>query len=361
MAHENEEIKVGRRQQCHDWPLGLCNFGGECAREHHPNLDPTLPSKRQHHDYSVPNALGSACQRCLQAAREASLHLGKYFSCANMVQCDKKGRGGEDDPCSECRWFGGQSCKCSLALDTTYNDQLWGVMITRDDHTLGPFNSRAVGKSGKSPPVPIPDAKIKAGWQGETKDQLLAKGDMLPSYVRELPRAYLVPPRTSRKGKRGNVHKAVERKRKRDTSSNTTSPTASAASTEVSILPQFPPPPSFSRPPPDARQGEVVKTSWSWEAGRWEHEFKKGAKVIQGANPPSGQAQLPDVCYSCLLLEVMSLTEQQSQNQPSPSLTSRPRPISKLGLPPPASPAVKHHRSTSISDEDRRPTKKHRV
>lgn len=366
MAYENEEITIGERQKCHAWPLGQCTYGAECFHTHHPNLDPALPSTRKHHEFSVSNTVGEACQRCLQAAREASLHLGKCSSCANMVQCDKKGRGGDDDPCSECRWFGGESCRCSIASDTSYNDQLWGVMMTRGnaDYTLPPNRSREVGRIGKAPPAPMPDAKVKVGWEGATKDQLLAKADMLPRFVRDLPRAYLVPPRASAKVKKSKAFKANEDKRKRDTNRDAPSSITSAASTVAATLPQFPAPPSFLRPPPDTRHGEVVNTSWSWVAGVWEHTYASGAKVTgrkQSANSPSGQAQLPSVCHSCLMLKAMSLIEQRLQNKRSVSITSSPRPISKPGLPPPTSPAIGHRRSMSISDDDRRPEKKRRI
>jgi len=41
----------------------------------------------------------------------------------------------------------------------------------------------------------MPDDRIKHNWTGKTKHQLLAKPDILPLYVRALPRAYLVAPR----------------------------------------------------------------------------------------------------------------------------------------------------------------------
>ena len=62
-------------------------------------------------------------------------------------------------------------------------------------YTLPPGISREEGSNGTADPAPMPADRIKIGWQGETKETLLGKADMLPSVVRALPRAYLVPPR----------------------------------------------------------------------------------------------------------------------------------------------------------------------
>lgn len=117
----------------------------------------------------------------------------------NSAQCDKLGRGGIDDPCSECRWFGGETCRCVLAKGTSYNDQIWSVILDRGEahnYTL----PVAKGREEFNPetgiaPGPMPANKIKAGWQGETEEALLAKPDMLPTGVRAYPRAFLHPPR----------------------------------------------------------------------------------------------------------------------------------------------------------------------
>ncbi|KAJ4301893.1 hypothetical protein N0V90_003989 [Kalmusia sp. IMI 367209] len=99
--------------------------------------------------------------------------------------CDKLGRGDVDDPCSECRWFGGQKCRCMLAKVTSYNDQIWTVMMNRGkahNYTLPAAKGREEfnPKNGVAP-EPMPANKIKADWQGETKEALLAKPDMLPT------------------------------------------------------------------------------------------------------------------------------------------------------------------------------------
>ena len=107
--------------------------------------------------------------------------------------------GGDDDPCSECRWFGGES-RCTLLAQTSYNDQLWLAMMARgkhDNYTLAAHKGRKEGgKKGKkgmksegvpkinSVPTPMPANKVKPDWQGETRETLLSKGDMLPLLVR---------------------------------------------------------------------------------------------------------------------------------------------------------------------------------
>jgi len=47
-----------------------------------------------------------------------------------------------------------------------------------------------VGKEGKVP-APMSDNEVKPDWAGKTKDELLALPDLLPDYVRRLPRAHL--------------------------------------------------------------------------------------------------------------------------------------------------------------------------
>lgn len=196
------------------------------------------------------------------------------------MQCDKKGRHGDDDPCSECRWFGGESCKCFLAADTSYNDQLFKQMLVRGryDYTLADNKSRDAPRGHKKvTPAPMPNHRIKPDWTGETRERLLAKPDMLPAFVRALPRAYLVPPRQS-----SNEKKTESFKRKREAGFDVSSPTpmAYAPYTAVPSLPRFPAPLSIPRPIADTQNGEVVVTSWNWTERRWEHTYANGAKAI---------------------------------------------------------------------------------
>lgn len=103
-AMASTTIIIVSRDPCHDWPLGECKHGNECTREHHDNLDPALVDiDKAHSEYMVPNEVGEACQRCMQRMYPASSRPIKCSSYANSAQCDKKGRDGEDDPCSECR------------------------------------------------------------------------------------------------------------------------------------------------------------------------------------------------------------------------------------------------------------------
>jgi len=46
------------------------------------------------------------------------------------MKCDKKGRGGEDDLCSECRHFGG---RCQRVEKQSYNDAVWNLMMKRSN------------------------------------------------------------------------------------------------------------------------------------------------------------------------------------------------------------------------------------
>ena len=126
--------------------------------------------------------------------------LSVYFT--NVKQCDKAGRGGKDDPCSQCRHFGGPNCQCVLVNNASYNDQLWKVMMTRRgaDYDLPPEHDRCAAKafpkdkSNPSVPGPMPADKVKADWHGDSVEQLLASEPFIPAYVRAFPRAYLVPP-----------------------------------------------------------------------------------------------------------------------------------------------------------------------
>ena len=53
----------------------------------------------------------------------------------------------------------------------------------------------------------MPIDKVKANWQGESKEALLSKLDMLPPGVRDCPRAYLVPSRPSTVAKKSRIWK----------------------------------------------------------------------------------------------------------------------------------------------------------
>jgi hypothetical protein len=287
------------KDSCHDWPLDECKYGNRCTREHHGNLNPALVNTKAHPEYIVPNEVGEACQRCTQRMYPVRLGPTKYSAYTNCAQCDKKGRGGEDDPCSECRWFGGENCKCTLLANSSYNDQIWAVMMKRGkdhDYTLPADKNREEGsKKAKSAPQPMPAAKVKANWQGETKEALLSKADMLPPGVRDCPRAYLVPPRTSATTKKDQVWRETNLERKREYSVDSNPPSSfSTVAPQLPPIPSrlppipprlqpippqippfppqlppfsyefplFPPRPPFDRPPADPVHGEVVTSSY---------------------------------------------------------------------------------------------------
>lgn len=131
--------------------------------------------------------------------------------------------------------------------------------------------------SKKGPePAPMPDGKVKPGWKGETKEALLAKLDMLPSDVRNHPRAYLVPPRSSSQAKKSQAFHAGASgvKRKRDSNAEMPPP---AGSTATQTLPPPLPRPAFKRPSADPAHGQVVSTSYSWDKHEWTHTYESGA------------------------------------------------------------------------------------
>lgn len=225
--------------------------------------------RKEHPDYTISNITGEACLRRLKVARPASLHFDDDIQRANKAQCDKMERGGEDDPCSECRWFGGDNCRCVLEPGGSYNDQIWYLMMNRhkSGYTLPEDRSRSRpdGHPMRRALRPMPGSKVKANSAGDTKKQLLAELDMLPSFVRELPRAYQVPPRQSNKEKNPGAFQRINGgiKRKRDDNKSSLSPGATETSTVSNALPPFPGRPWFPRPPTHRLCGEVRTTSWS--------------------------------------------------------------------------------------------------
>lgn len=213
--------------------------------------------------FRVSNTMGAACTRCVQM----------------MISCDKRGGGGLNDPCSECRWFGGLSCECVLATNTSYSDELWKQMLAREpfDYALPSATSREapLGEE-RVAPSPMPDNKVKHGWEGESREELLRKPDMLPSYVRGLPRAYLHWPTYTYQDGNPKSHK---RGREADTTSPSPTMTTAAFQT-LSALPLTQPPPTFVRPPPHPQHGEVEISSWSWTKNQWDHTYQNGTRVV---------------------------------------------------------------------------------
>ena len=226
----------------------------------------------------------------------------------------RKERGGQDDPCSECRHFGGETAECVVVPNKSYNDSVWAAMIGRQivDYSLPDFKPRNEPKklkksqidAGVQPgpgPQPMPDDKVKSGWEGRSKDELLATPDMLPAGVRACPRAYVVVPGAEafNKDKRTAEWMAenegrVPKKTKIDDAgfaafkaSAITVPPGYGAAPGYAAAPMYPappmplatptaaplPPPGFPRPPPHPWHGPIMKSTWDWETQTWQHFY----------------------------------------------------------------------------------------
>ncbi|KAG9605049.1 hypothetical protein KCU77_g965, partial [Aureobasidium melanogenum] len=118
------------------------------------------------------------------------------------------------------------------------------------DYTLAPPGDRT-----GSPMLPH---RIKKGWVGQTKEQLLAKSDFLPTGVRDCPRAFVVTP-----------HEYLQRMRRKSSPDDERSWPLPATFWN---LPPSLPPPGFPRPPPMVisdvvkySTGEVEFSLFVWE------------------------------------------------------------------------------------------------
>ncbi|KAI6823094.1 hypothetical protein KC332_g2491 [Hortaea werneckii] len=170
---------------CEAFARGECKFGEFCILIHPAELSPGCEREVE---YEFSREAGDACTRCVS--------LG--------FPCDKPGRPkGKEHPCSECRWFGGEKI-CTLSGGSR-NDVMWKEMIHRKDCALPSYKARDEARTRKGKlvtPSPMPADKIARNWQGESREQLLAKGDPLPAEVRARPRAYLTPPGKNRRQER---------------------------------------------------------------------------------------------------------------------------------------------------------------
>jgi len=286
----------------HDQWLTTClgTRGAEACNGTHPEeLDPGLFAIREHQSYEVPKEPGVACKRCVQA--------GRY--------CDKKDRGPDPkNPCPECRRFGGANVECVLAPDQSYNDGLWATLQSRINGGYTTLPDRDVGRvprvhtgemkprKPKPQPGPMPDEKVMDGWEGATAEELMEQ-DMLPDFVRPLPRAYLEPPGSTGRSRNYVRHEAhigdvAERKRKREASP--------VAPREAAYVPVFPQPPDV---PPHPVYGRFLRMVWEDKSRDWTVEYERGDKItsppFDRMAPPTGQ--VPAVCclrcaISCLLL-----------------------------------------------------------
>ena len=55
----------------------------------------------------------------------------------------------------------------------------------------------------------------------------------------------------------------------------------------LTILPLFPPPPTYPRPSADRNHGEVVQMTWSFVNNHYTYIYESGAKVIGPRSAPS--------------------------------------------------------------------------
>ena len=181
------------------------------------------------------------------------------------------------------------------------------------DYTLPADKNREEGtKRNRSEPMPI--NKIKADWEGESKEVLLAKPDMLPQGVRDCPRAYLVPPRAAKKSQNSA---ATGEKRKGESN---VSPSFAASTAAVGIPPSYPPP-AFAQPSEDLTHGKVLHSSFDWTTKDWTHYYETGTKVtspsIDNLDAPAHKKQRKEPSNQ-------KSFDNQPQNDQTQSTTSAP-------------------------------------
>jgi hypothetical protein len=308
---------VQGKKLCTKFTLGECTYGNKCKFHHDDNLRPDVLD-----DSGWQPPPGETCARCALKA----------------LPCDKAGRdAGSNDPCSECRHFGGDKANCVRQGAVTMNSAQWQLFTSRERQgfDLPEFRSRdetAVSRSAR--PTSVAEAmgsdKIKPGWQGETREMLLAKPDLLTEDIRRHPRKYFHPPGLS-KGKEkalaknqmmvGQLGQAeFDRRRAQGTLHDRSMPSKElvvAAASRSPTFANFPPalesplflnvvgggsypadtmtwsyidrswktvwsrtllrgehasgtfPSSLFRPEPHAHSGEAVSATWLYEARRW--------------------------------------------------------------------------------------------
>lgn len=103
-----------------------------------------------------------------------------------LAQCDKPQRASAiDDPCSECRWYGGANTQCLLSYKSQ-NEHMWSTVLSRAKHGFA-LNIR------QREYRPMDDKLVHAKWQGSSADELMRLSNTtFPDHVQECPRAYLV-------------------------------------------------------------------------------------------------------------------------------------------------------------------------
>ncbi|KAK4900348.1 hypothetical protein LTR27_002573 [Elasticomyces elasticus] len=290
------------KKACWHFALGQCDYSKDtCKTGDHPDaLDAGLFASEDKVDFQLESGEGG-CTRC----------LSKY------LVCDKKGRGeGVEDPCSECRWFGGPGCKCTIT-NKSYNDFMFKEMLNRpkEGYTLPPFKHRSRGSGKKNPDaLPMLDTELKEGWSGKTREELIDKEDMLPSHVREVPRAYLTFPRQSAgAAKATEYHERQEsKKRKHEEPSQANDYIHPGLAT-----PKFPTVKSepMPQPPEHPVWGEALYSFWSWKSKCWGVQYERNV-WLEGQDVPAQTLAALDERAS-KIAKLADRTVQREVNQPT--------------------------------------------
>ncbi|KAK5685588.1 hypothetical protein LTR17_027084, partial [Elasticomyces elasticus] len=263
---------------CYHFTRGRCGFGTNCIKLHHANLNPDLTKDTtiNPNGERIEDKEGVACQRCLEL----------------LVACDKPGRGGTDDPCSECRYFGGPEAECVLSEKLTYNDAAFRTMEKRrkEGFTLPSFKERSATSKGE-----MRADRLMREWRGQPKEGIEAQPDMLPAGARAHPRAFLEPPGDSASTAKGSRHNLNEKKaatkgNKRPAESGNQRPAESGNDTmEPTAMPDFPTA-ALAPVPPHPRYGDCYETVFDHVKRRWVHRYVRGGECVDA--PVGGTAPI---------------------------------------------------------------------
>ncbi|KAK0278149.1 hypothetical protein LTR35_009472 [Friedmanniomyces endolithicus] len=335
-----------KKQPCYHWLMGSCEYGDECRNGPHPaNLDGRLQGTKGSMVHEVTKG-HQACQRCLT----------RFYDCDKVYRAE-----GSEDPCSECRHFGGPGCNCKLNDRSNYNDHAWRIMLQRGNHdyTLPAAKPRNEGTSGKPLPSEMLEREVKAGWTGESKESLLTAVDFLPSGVRDCPRAYLVPATETKKEKKNVAFK--ERLTATPAASSASSPaqSISAAGSKVilaarpnpipaansqsipakrkfaSAVDAWPTAPSsgapMERPPAHPLHGKVKTCLCDFDDGQWTMEYEDGATITTRLN--ERPAKMRKAAKEAVVLEPpqVSVSDRSGGHKPLVIRTVVDAPIARSG------------------------------
>lgn len=272
------EVELLPAKVCRLYVQGTCKFGSKCNNLHPEKLSPRVKPKT---DHKVSAKVGEACQRCLDR------HLVVSSSVANIPheiltaqQCDKTSRPCGDDPCPECRWFAGEKGNCSLAANISRNDQMFKQMAASETFTLPAFkprhapikNHRKTVKDKDGNPVvevpqPMPASRVRADWEGPTRDEVLNIPDMLPADVRENPWAYCRYPGQTHQQSRNKIRRAIFDKEEEPSGQAKRKRTADSEDVQSAAqqhgIPSYPVP-QIQRPPRDSVRGHATQLVLRW-------------------------------------------------------------------------------------------------